>query len=176
MKKLIVDASHSEIGFKIKHLMISTVKGSFSEYEGKVEVNEGKSNIDFSVKTSSINTNSKDRDGHLKGEDFFESEKYPTIDFVAKNVDLNSNKLNGEITIKGVTKPITLDVQYNGVNVDPWGNTKHGYEIAGVVKRNDFGLVWNAPLSTGGLLLDEEVKLNLDVQLLELKEELETAN
>jgi polyisoprenoid-binding protein YceI len=175
MEKLIIDRTHSEIGFKIKHLMISTVRGNFSEFEGSAEKENDKYSVEFSLKTSSVNTNNTDRDKHLVGPDFFDSEKYPTIDFMSRYFDFNSPTINGYISIKGITKPISLNVVYNGANVDPWGNTKHGFEISGKISRKDFDLNWNSPLSTGGLLLDDEVNLNLDIQMTELVEQLESA-
>ena len=175
MEKLIIDSTHSEVGFKIKHLMISTVRGYFSEFEGSAEKENDKYNVEFSLKTSSVNTNNQDRDKHLISEDFFDSEKYPTIDFMSRYVDLNSPIINGYITVKGITKPISLDVVYNGTNVDPWGNKKHGFEISGKINRKDFNLTWNAPLSDGGLLLDDQVHLNLEVQMLEVVPQLENA-
>ena len=170
MKKMIIDQAHSEIGFKVKHLMISTVKGNFRTFSGGVSED---GDVTVSMNVSSINTCNLDRDNHLKSADFFNSEEYPTIEFAGKmSEDMNS--IVGEITIKGITKQIVLDVDYNGQGVDPWGNTKHGWEISGVINRNDFGLTWNAPLETGGVLVSEEVKLNLDVQMMEVVEEMET--
>ena len=172
MKKLIIDQAHSSIEFKVKHLMISTVKGHFSTFSGGVD-EEG--NISVSMNVNSINTGSTDRDNHLKSSDFFISMEYPTIDFTGKmSEDMTS--IVGEITIKGITKQIALDVDYNGQGVDPWGNTKHGWEITGTINRNDFGLTWNAPLETGGVLVSEEVKLKIDVQMMEVAEEMETSS
>ena len=169
MKKMIIDQAHSEIGFKVKHLMISTVKGNFGTFSGGVQED---GTVSISMNVSSINTGNLDRDNHLKSADFFNSEEYPTIEFAGKmSEDMNS--IVGEITIKGITKQIVLDVDYNGQGVDPWGNTKHGWEISGVINRNDFGLTWNAPLETGGVLLSNEVKLSLDVQMMEIVGELE---
>ena len=174
MKKMTIDTAHSEIGFKLKHLMISPVRGIFSNFGGSMEGETENMTITFSLETSSVNTNNSQRDGHLKSSDFFDSENYPTIEFKAEGVNMNSKKISGDLTIKGVTKKVDLDVQYNGVNVDPWGNTKHGFEVTGIINRVDFGLTWNSPLDTGGVLVGEEVKLNLDIQMLEMEEELET--
>jgi polyisoprenoid-binding protein YceI len=170
MKKMIIDQAHSEIGFKVKHLMISTVKGNFNTFSGSIE-EDGTVTVSMNVNT--INTGNADRDNHLKSADFFNSEEYPTIQFGGKMSE-DMNTITGEITIKGITREITLNTEYNGMSVDPWGNTKHGWEISGVINRNDFGLTWNAPLETGGVLVSEEVKLNLDVQMMEVVEEMET--
>ena len=162
-----IDNAHSEIGFKVKHLMISTVKGNFTTYSGGIQED---GSVSVSINTNSINTGNVDRDNHLKSADFFNSDEYPTINFGGKMSE-DMKTITGEITIKGITKEVTLNTEYNGVSVDPWGNTKHGWEITGSINRNDFGLTWNAPLETGGVLVSEEVKLNLDVQMLEVVEE-----
>jgi len=172
MKKMIIDTAHSEIGFKVKHLMISTVKGNFSTFIGIFDDN---GDIHVTVNTNSISTGNADRDNHLKSADFFNTEEYPTILFKTTSNGLQDGSVTGELTIKGVTNPITLDVDYNGMSVDPWGNTKHGYEINGTVNRNDYGLTWNAPLETGGVLVSEDVKISIDLQLMEVVEEMETS-
>lgn len=164
MKKMTIDYTHSEIGFKVKHLMISTVRGNFGTFGG--EINEN-GELSFSLDVDSINTNNSDRDNHLRGTDFFDVENYPRVTFVAKNVDIKSGSVTGELTIKGITKEVTMTSEYNGVSVDPWGNTKHGLEVVGKVNRSDFGLTWNAPLETGGVLVSDEVTFNIDLQLLE---------
>jgi len=172
MKKMIIDNAHSEIGFKVKHLMISTVKGNFRIFSGGVE-EDGTMTVSMNV--NSIDTGNNERDNHLKSSDFFISMVYPTMDFTGKmSEDMKS--ITGEITIKGVTKEVTLDVDYNGMSVDPWGNTKHGWEITGSINRGDFGLTWNAPLETGGVLVSEEVKLSMDIQMKEVVEEMETSS
>lgn len=170
MKRMTIDNTHSEIGFKVKHLMISTVKGNFSTFSGGIQED---GNVFVSMNVNSINTGNVDRDNHLKSADFFNSEEYPTINFEGKMSE-DMATVTGEITIKGITKEVTLNTEYNGMGVDPWGNTKHGWEITGSISRNDFGLTWNAPLETGGVLLSEEVKLNIDVQMVEVVEEMVT--
>lgn len=167
MKKLIIDSAHSEIGFKVKHLMISTVKGNFTTFGGSV--NED-GTVFVSINTNSINTGNVDRDNHLKSAEFFNVEENPTISFAGKMTE-DMKTVTGSITIKGITKEIELNTEYNGMSVDPWGNTKHGWEIIGTINRNDFGLIWNASLETGGVLLSDEVKLNLDVQMSETVEQ-----
>ena len=164
MKKMTIDYTHSEIGFKVKHLMISTVRGNFGAFTGEIS-EDGE--LSFSLEVDSVNTNNSDRDAHLKGSDFFDVETYPRITFTAKNVDITSGLISGELTIKGITKEVIMTSEYNGVSVDPWGNTKHGLEVTGKVNRSDFGLTWNAPLETGGVLVSDEVTFNIDLQLLE---------
>ena len=165
-----IDASHSEVGFKVKHLMISTVKGSFTTVMGTAEGELDNLNISVTIDPTSINTNDENRDGHLKGADFFDVENFPSIDFVASNVNVNNGAITGEMTIKGVTKEVTLALDYNGKGVDPWGNVKHGFEISGKINRNDFGLTWNAALEAGGVLVSEEVALTIDIQAVEVAE------
>ena len=165
-----IDASHSEVGFKVKHLMISTVKGSFTTVMGTAEGELNNLNISVTIDPTSINTNDENRDGHLKGADFFDVENFPSIDFVANNVNVNNGAITGEMTIKGVTKEVTLALDYNGKGVDPWGNVKHGFEISGKINRNDFGLTWNAALEAGGVLVSEEVALTIDIQAVEVAE------
>jgi len=168
--KMNIDVSHSEVGFKVKHLMISTVKGSFTTVMGTAEGELDNLNISVTIDPTSINTNDENRDGHLKGADFFDVENFPSIDFVANNVNVNNGAITGEMTIKGVTKEVTLALDYNGKGVDPWGNVKHGFEISGKINRNDFGLTWNAALEAGGVLVSEEVTLTIDIQAVEVAE------
>lgn len=168
--KMNIDASHSEVGFKVKHLMISAVKGSFTTVMGTAEGELDNLNISVTIDPTSINTNDDNRDGHLKGADFFDVENFPSIDFVASNVNVNNGVITGEMTIKGVTKEVTLALDYNGKGVDPWGNVKHGFEISGKINRTDFGLTWNAALEAGGVLVSEEVALTIDIQAVEVAE------
>ncbi len=168
-----VDLAHSEIGFKIKHLMITNVKGNFTDFTANCET-EGDdfmhAAISFSAKVASINTNNEQRDAHLKSADFFDVELFPSMDFVAtkyENVDNDgSYALYGNLSLHGVTKEVKLDVEFGGIMRDPWGNTKAGFTINGKINRKDFGLVWNAPTETGGVLVSEEVRISCDIQLL----------
>jgi polyisoprenoid-binding protein YceI len=153
--------------------MISSVKGNFTTFSGGVD-EQGE--VSVSINVNSINTGNADRDNHLKSADFFNSEEFPTMTFNSKNANLMSDQLVGELTIKEITLPIVLDVEYNGKSVDPWGNTKHGFEINGVINRNNYGLTWNAPLETGGVLVSEDVKLSIDLQLMEVVEEMVTGS
>lgn len=166
-----IDPAHSEIGFKVKHLMFTNVYGRFETFEGSVESDENGQNIEnitFTADVSSINTGNADRDNHLKGSDFFDTENYPKMNFTSvKLLWLNDNYYNllGDLTIRDVTKQVSLSVEYNGTMVDPWGNTKMGFNITGKLNRNDWGLTWNSVLETGGVLVGEDVNLNIELQV-----------
>lgn len=166
----VIDASHSEIQFKVKHLVITTVTGNFNEFSGTVEAGDTFENakIAFEANTASISTNSEQRDGHLKSGDFFDVEKFPKLSFNATKFSKKGDgfELVGDLTIKDVTNSVTLAVEYGGTAKDPWGNTKAGFEITGKINRKDFGLTWNAPTEAGGVLVSDEVKLIANVQLL----------
>ena len=174
--KWAIDPTHSKIGFKVKHLMISNVLGSFREFEGEVSTvgnDFSKSVISFSLNTASVDTEIADRDGHLKSGDFFDVENFPKITFTGNGLkDLGDDlyELTGDLTIKGVTNSTTLSVEFGGVNADPWGNVKAGFAIAGKINRKDWGLTWNAALETGGVLVGEEVKINCDIELVKKAE------
>ena len=176
MKQLVIDPTHSDLGFKIRHLMVSNVKGMITDYSGGMKYsmdNMEDAEIRFEAEVKSISTGNSDRDAHLNGEDFFNTERFPKMYFESTHMNLDNGKMKGEMTIKETTKEVELNVEYNGKSVDPWGNTKHGFEITGAINRSDFDLTWNAPLETGGLLLSDEVKLTLDVQMLEMVEQTE---
>lgn len=160
-----VDASHTEVGFVARHLMVSKVRGSFADVSGTVEVAEdvSKSVVDVTAQIASVTTGSADRDAHLKSEDFFDAEKFPTMHFVSTSFD--GDKLTGDLTIKDVTKPVTFDVDFGGVGQDPWGNTKAGFEATTTVNRKDWGLTWNAAVEGGGVLVSDKITINIDVQL-----------
>lgn len=165
--KWIIDNAHSEIAFKVKHMMISTVTGYFEDFQATVETQEDdfkNAAIEFSAKTASINTKNKDRDAHLKSDDFFNAEKYPELTFVSKSFD--GEKLVGDLTIRDVTKPIELEVEFNGEAVDPYGQTKAGFEIKGEINRKDFNLTWNAITEAGSIVVSDKVKLVIDVQFI----------
>lgn len=172
-EKWVIDLAHSEIGFKIKHLMISNVKGQFKQFEASIYTTGDDfmtAEIDCSINVSSVDTNSADRDKHLKGADFFDVEHHPQISFVSntvENVDKDgSYALWGDLTIKGISKKIKLNVEFGGVVKDPWGNEKAGFTINGKVNRKDWGLIWNAALETGGLLVGEDVNISCEIQLM----------
>lgn len=167
-EKWVLDPTHSELTFKVKHLMISNVKGEFKNFTADIE-NENLENVSVkvSVDTSSVYTNNTDRDNHLKSADFFDVENYPVMTFESTNftkVDDTELKLKGMLTIKGISKEIVLDVEYGGTNKDPWGNEKAGFSLNGKINRKDWGLTWNAALETGGVLVSDEVKISGEVQ------------
>ncbi len=164
-----IDPAHSEIQFKVKHLVITTVTGHFKEFSGSVEAEEGFENasIAFEAAVASISTNNEQRDGHLKSADFFDAENFPTLSFASTSFtkDGSDFSLVGDLTIKGTTLPITFEVDYEGTATDPWGNVKAGFEVKGKINRKDFGLAWNAITEAGSALVSEEVKLIGNIQL-----------
>jgi len=164
-----IDATHSNVEFAVKHMMITTVKGRFADVKGTVEIPQvGTPKVDVTIGAASIDTRVDARDNHLRSGDFFDVEKYPTLRFVstgAKKTD-DGYTLVGDLTIRDVTKPVTLTVSEEGAGVDPWGNQKAAFSATGKINRADFGLTWNAALETGGVLVSEDVKLSFDVQLI----------
>lgn len=168
--KWTLDPAHSEVTFKVKHMMITNVTGLLTDYS--VEANSASddfSNADvtFVGKLASINTGNEQRDGHLRSADFFDVEKNGEVTFKSTSLSKNGSdlKLEGDLTIKGITKKISLDVEFGGIQKDPWGNTKAGFTVSGKLNRKDFGLTWNAQLETGGVLVSEEVKIAAEIQL-----------
>ncbi|MCB0309095.1 MAG: polyisoprenoid-binding protein [Bdellovibrionales bacterium] len=164
-----IDASHSNIGFKVKHLAISTVRGNFGQFEGTLEFNPEKQvleNAKATIVTKSIDTKEPKRDKHLASEDFFGAEKHPKITFDAKEAKLKKGKgkVKGNLTIKGVTKPVTLDIEYQGAAKDPWGNEKVAFTGSTTINRKDFDIKWNEKLDNGGLVVSEEVDIILDIE------------
>ena len=162
-----IDPVHSEIEFKVKHMMISTVSGSFEKFEGKVETSTDDfkdAQFSFSADIDSVNTKSKDRDNHLKSDDFFGAEKHPKLTFISKSFD--GEKMVGNLTIKGVTKEIKLDAEYNGTAVDPYGQVKAGFELEGQISRKDFGLSWNSVTEAGNVVVSDKVKLIISLQFI----------
>ena len=162
-----IDNTHSEITFKVKHMMISTVTGHFENFDATINTNDesfDNASFEFNAKIDSINTKNKDRDTHLKSEDFFNSEKFPEMKFVSKSFD--GQQLIGELTIKDVTKTVKLDVDLNGIAVDPYGQTKAGFEISGEINRKEFNLTWNAVTEAGSIVVSDKVKLVIDAQFI----------
>lgn len=169
--KWIIDNTHSEVQFKVKHLVISTVTGAFKTFEGAIETeNEDYDGAlaNFSLDVTSIDTNVKDRDAHLKSDDFFSAEKFPQITFkdgLLNKVSDEKYTLTGILTIKDVSKKITLDVTYGGTMVDGYGQTKAGFEVLGAINRKEFGLTWSMVTEAGGVVVGDEVKLLLNIQV-----------
>ena len=169
--KWVLDPLHSEVHFKVKHLMVTTVTGSLNSFNGTVETDKedfSNAKINFTADMRSFTTGNGQRDQHLAGEDFFETTKYPELTFTSKNFTKNADgtyQLTGSLTIKGISKEITLTVEFGGLVKDPWGNKKAGFSLHGKISRKDFGLVWNVVTEGGGVLVSDEVKLLAEVQL-----------
>lgn len=167
-----LDPAHSEVAFKVKHMMITNVTGHLTDFSATASTDSedfGKAvDISFTAKAASVDTHSEQRDGHLRSPEFFDAEKFPEITFKSTSYDKVSDdqyKLKGDLTMKDVTKNITLDVEYGGIQKDPWGNLKAGFTISGKLNRKDFGLNWNAALETGGVMVSEEVRVHAEVQM-----------
>jgi len=164
-----IDNAHSEVAFKVKHMMISTVTGHFNDFEAAIDSEDEtfkNASISFSATINSIDTKNADRDSHLKSPDFFDADNYPNMTF--KSTSFNGEKLIGELSIKDITKEITLDVDFNGIAVDPYGQTKAGFEIRGTINRKDFGLSWSAVTEAGNIVVSDKVKLAIDAQFIQL--------
>lgn len=165
-----IDASHSHVGFSVKHMMVSTVKGQFKTYSGTLAINEQdltRSVISGEIQVDSLDTRDSGRDDHLKSADFFDVATYPTITFTSKRIEAkggNEYQVHGDLTIHGVTREVALDAEYHGLAKDPWGGTRTGFSVSGSINRKDFGLVWNAALETGGVLVGETIKLDLEIE------------
>ena len=166
----VLDPMHSEIQFKVKHLVISTVTGSFKQFEGEATTEDdsfGNAHVRFAAKIASIDTNQPQRDEHLKSADFFDATTYPELTFVSTSFVKASEgeyKLTGDLTLHGVTKPVTLDLEYGGTAADFYGNQKAGFEVSGKINRKDFGLAWSGVTEAGSIVVSDEVKLSASMQ------------
>lgn len=166
-----IDPAHSEVSFKVKHLVVTTLTGKFNSFEGGLQsANEdfSNANIHFSADIDSISTGNADRDGHLKSDDFFNAEQFPKLTFKSTSFTKTGDdtfKLAGDLTIRDVTQNVELAVEYGGTAVDPWGQTKAGFEVNGKLSRKEFGLKWNALTEAGGAVVSDEIKLHLNIQL-----------
>lgn len=171
-----IDESHTQMGFKIKHLVISTVSGRFNKFSGefKFDSKTGKvEGLKTSIDASSIDTNEPDRDKHLKSKDFFDVQKFKTLEFVAKDISYEANKpteVKGDLTIHGVTKPVVLKVEFKGEATDPWGNQRAAFEARTKVNRKDFGLNWNKSLDKGGVMIADDVDIQIEGEAILQKE------
>jgi polyisoprenoid-binding protein YceI len=169
--KWLIDPTHSEIGFKVKHLMITTVTGYFSKFSLEVETEEEDftkaSRIVFSAQIDSINTSNEQRDTHLKSPDFFDANNYSHIEFVGRKYEKASTdyRLHGDLTIRTITRPVTLKVDFGGIVKDPYGQTKAGFTVEGKISRKEFGLTWNAVTEAGSVVVSDEIKIHCEVQL-----------
>lgn len=168
-----IDPEHSNVGFKVKHLMVSNVKGSFDKYTGVVEINDKditKSKVDVSIDTNSINTNVQKRDEHLRSADFFDVAKFPAMTFTSKKVAKAGKdrlKVTGDLTLHGITRTVVLDVEGPSKEIkDPWGNIRKGATATTKINRKDFGLTWNKALETGGVVVGDEVTITLEIEMI----------
>lgn len=171
-----IDPDHSNIGFKVRHLMVSNVRGSFDKYTGTVEINDKeitKSRVEVNIDTASINTNVQKRDEHLRSADFFDVSKYPAMTFVSKKVARAGKdrlKVTGDLTLRGVMKEVVLDVEGpTKESKDPWGNVRRGATATAKINRKDFGLNWNKALETGGVVVGDEVQIILEIEMIKAK-------
>ena len=167
-----IDAAHTQVEFAVRHLMISTVRGRFSDVSGTLTVPDDdfeRAQLDATIGIASIDTREPQRDGHLKSADFFDAEQHPTMAFKSRRIersprDKNKYLVTGDLTLRGVTREIALEAVFEGQNKDPWGNARVGFSAAGKISRKDFGLVWNQLLETGGVAVGDEVKISIDAQ------------
>jgi polyisoprenoid-binding protein YceI len=166
-----IDPSHSRVGFSARHAMVTKVRGSFNEYSGSATVADGKASIAIEISAASIDTRSADRDGHLQSPDFFDVANFPKITFKSTSVKDGGAGIvvDGELTIKDVTKPLSIEFEYTGTAKDPFGNDRFGFEGQAEINRKDFGLTWNAALETGGLLVSENIKLEFEISTIASK-------
>lgn len=165
-----VDAAHSSLEFVVKHMMISKAKGVFNEFEAVIEANPDNledAKIEFNVDINSVDTRKKDRDDHLRSADFFDVENHPKMTFVATDIKKKSDNnydVTGDLTIRGTKKPVTFDIDYEGSGKDPWGNEVAGFSGSTKINRKEFGLTWNTALETGGVMVADEVKINVEIE------------
>ena len=166
----VADTMHSEIGFQIRHLMISNVKGKFAGFEASAvaDADFSKAEISFTAQVDSLNTGDATRDGHLKSPDFFDAAQFPTLTFKSTNFERTgeNSTIHGDLTIHGVTKPITLSVEFGGIAVDGYGNTRAGFTIEGKISRKEFGLTWGAVTEAGNVILADDVKIACEIQMI----------
>jgi|SRR5690625_1881457 len=165
-----IDVAHTNLGFTVKHMMVSRVRGSFTAFEGAIEGNPedlASSNISFKVDMNSINTNNEDRDNHLRSGDFFDTETFPTMEFNStKIVETSEDEFDvvGDLTIKDATKEVTFKAEYEGKATDPWGQEVVGFTVEGSIDRKEFGLTWNQALETGGFLVGDKIKIVIEIE------------
>jgi polyisoprenoid-binding protein YceI len=163
-----LDTAHSSVGFTVRHMMVSKVRGRFTDYTADIVTAEDplQSTLDATIQMASIDTGDEGRDGHLRTNDFFDVEQFPTMTFTSTGITGSGGdyELTGDLTIKGVTKPVTFDLEFGGVGKDPWGNTRAGFTVTGTINRKDFGMAYNAVLETGGIMVGEKVSIELDIE------------
>jgi polyisoprenoid-binding protein YceI len=164
-----VDPTHSRVGFVARHMMVTKVRGSFSDYSADVTIGEDplQSSVSAVVQMASIDTANPERDGHLRTNDFFDIERYPTMSLQSTGFKQDGERYQmlADLTIKGVTQPVEFEVEFDGVGQDPWGNTRAGFTAVTTINRREFGIEWNAALETGGVLVGDKIQIELDIQL-----------
>jgi polyisoprenoid-binding protein YceI len=166
-----IDPVHSHVEFSVRHMMIAKVRGSFEQFSGSVEFDEQNptaSRVEVTIDTNSINTRDEKRDGHLKSPDFLDSANYPTMTFVSRNieiVDAENGRIIGDLTIRGVTREVVLEVEYNGQSLAPWGTTSAGFSGKTKINRHEWGLTWNVALETGGVLVGDEITIGIELEI-----------
>jgi len=171
-----IDSAHSEIGFSVRHMMISTVRGRFEKFSGTVNFDEAtpaNSTVNVQIEAASVNTKEAQRDGHLKSPDFFDADKYPYLTFKSKRVkvvDSQHAKLVGDMTIRDITKEVVMDVEYAGQAKNPWGKTAAGFSAQTKINREDWGLTWNQTLETGGVLVGKDINISIEVEIIKQPE------
>lgn len=167
-----IDAAHTDVGFAVKHMMISTVKGRFADLSGTIALDEADlagSSVEVTINAASVDTRQEQRDAHLRSADFFDVETYPTLTFRSRRVESIGNgqfRVVGDLTIRGVTREVVLEAADEGRGKDPWGNERAGFSAKTVIDRRDFGLTWNAALETGGILVGNDIRISLEVEAL----------
>ena len=164
-----LDRSHTQVGFVARHLMVSKVRGRFTDFEGTIIVADdpSASSVEVTIQAASVNTNDENRDNHVRNIDFLSVEEFPTLSFRSTKVELKPRgdwKVYGDLTVRGVTRPVVLDVEFEGVIQDPWGNQRLGFTASGEIDRNDFGVSFNAALETGGFVVSPKVKLEIEAE------------
>jgi len=170
-----IDPAHSEINFTVRHMMISNVRGRFEAFTGTVEFdqqNPANSSVDVQIEAASVNTREAQRDTHLRSADFFDAETHPYLTFKSKKVEVvddSHGRITGDLTIHGVTKEVVLDTEFNGMSQSPWGFSSAGFSATTKINRNDWGLGWNMALETGGVLVSDEIKINIEIEIIEEK-------
>ena len=172
-----IDSAHSEINFSVRHMMISKVRGTFESFSGSVNFDENNptnTTVDISIDAAGINTREDQRDGHLRSPDFLNADEFPTLTFKStkvEQIDENNGKLYGDLTIRGVSKPVVLDVEYAGQAKSPWGTTSAGFSAKTSINRNDWGLTWNQALETGGILVGDKIAIEIELELVKQEAE-----
>lgn len=170
-----IDPAHSEVNFTVRHMMISNVRGRFEEFTGTVEFdreNPALSSVEVQIEATSINTREPQRDNHLRSADFFDAENHPYLTFKSKRIEILDDahgRITGDLTIRGVTREVVLDTEFNGMSQSPWGYNSAGFSASAKINRKDWGLTWNMALETGGVLVSDDIKINIELEIIEEK-------